>query len=118
LAAQLKEKVSMNKLDINRILRQNPRPLQRGGAPLGASDQYDGHIVLRLQRVRFVDGGYAPDGTYWGGGTSTPYLWCAFNPDTATAPAAMGTRLYVRAWSRDEAKQIILKNYVNTRFVR
>lgn len=106
------------KLDINRILRQNPRPLRQGGAPLGCSDQYDGHIRLHLQRVRFVDGGYAPDGTYWGGGRAVPYLWCAFNPDTATAPAAMGTRLYVRAWSRDEAKQIILRNYVNTRFVR
>lgn len=107
------------KLDINHILRQNPRQLRRGGgAPLGASDQYDGHIVLYLQRVRLGVDGYAADGTYWGKNKGAPYLWCAFNPDTATAPAAMGTRLYIHAWSRDEAKQLILMNYVNTRFVR
>ena len=49
---------------------------------------------LYVQRVRFVDGDYAPDGTYWGGGCDP--LWCGFHPST-------GTRIWVRAMTRAKA---------------
>lgn len=100
--------------DINAILRKDKRSMTRG-APMGDSNVYDGSIYLYLQRVRFVDGDYGPDGTYWGGGTP---LWCAFNADNAEHKAGHGTRIYVRAASRDEAKAQVLKGYVNVRFYR
>lgn len=103
--------------NINQILRQpsNSRDCSRG-APLGDSDVYDGSTKLHLQRVRLVDGDYGPDGTYWGGG-SIP-LWCAFNPTNDKCDAAMGTRIYVRARSRSEAKQTVQQQYGNIKFFR
>lgn len=104
-------------LDINALLRKNPR-VSRRGAPMGDPGFYDGSIYLHLQRVVLVDGDYGPDGTYWGGGRGTLPLWCAFNAANAEHTPAHGTRLYARARSRDEAKTEILKQYVNVRFYR
>jgi hypothetical protein len=59
---------------------------------------------LHLQRVAMVDGDYGPDGTYWGGGRGTLPLWCAFNGRTPTHQPAHGSRLYVRAINRVEAR--------------
>ena len=70
--------MTMARIDINHILGE-PSPLY-------------------LQRVRFVDGDYAPDGTYWGGGGAP--LWCAFTPD-------LSTEVYVRARSRAEAFEAV-----------
>lgn len=83
--------------NINAILKASPRSC-RYGAPLGAGSWCDGPSTARLycQRVRMVDGDYAPDGTYWGGGRGTVSLWCAFRAD-GTA------RVYVRASTRLEA---------------
>lgn len=62
--------MSTKSVNINAILaapehsRSSPR-----GAPMGASDYMDApESKLHLQRIRFVDGDYGPDGTYWGGG--------------------------------------------------
>ena len=100
--------------NINQILRKDMRHSTRG-APLGDGNRYDGSIRLHLQRVRLVDGDYGPDGTYWG--ASSP-LWCAFNGDNAMHAAGHGTRIYVRALTRDGAKQAVLQHYVNSRFYR
>jgi hypothetical protein len=100
--------------DINKILSDDPRYSPQG-APMGDRNMYDGSIVLYLQRVRFVDGDYAPDGTYWGG---IMPLWCAFNPENAEFAAGHGTRIYVRAATRDAAKAAVKANYVNVRFYR
>ena len=78
-------------MNINKLLRENPRPC-RYGAPMGAVSYYRDPDPLYLQKVRMVDGDYAPDGTYWGGGGMP--LWCAFNDDS---------RIYIRAWTRGEA---------------
>lgn len=82
--------------DINKILRASPRDGRRG-APLGApnyDDRPEGCTArVYCQRVRFTDGCYAPDGTYWGAPAN---LWCVFNVE--------GTlRFYVRAETRREA---------------
>jgi len=105
------------KTDINHILRQNPRTSRRG-APMGDSGFYDGSVVLHLQRVRLVDGDYGADGTYWGGGYGTEPLWCAFNKANAEYDTAMGTRVYTRARSREEAKRHIQQTYANVQFYR
>ncbi len=55
--------------NINALLRARMRPCQYG-APMGARNYDDAPEGSKkyCQRVRFVDGDYAPDGTYWGGG--------------------------------------------------
>ncbi len=101
--------------NINKILKNKPVHSQYG-APLGKSDRYNGeydweadksqptHEPLYVQKIRFVDGDYAPDGTYWGGGSS---LYCAFNNDS---------EIYVRAESRSEAIECVLEEYPNAIF--
>jgi len=95
--------------NINTILRNDPRN-SRFGAPMGDSDTYDMTPKLYLQRINFVDGAYGPDGTYWGMGVP---MWCAFN-----APAAQGTRVYVRARTREAAKAEVLAKLTSVSFYR
>lgn len=71
---------------------------------------------LYLQRVRFEDNDYAPDGTYWGN-NGTP-LWCAFNGDDEEYAAGHGTRIYVRAKTRTEARRAVQQQYPYVRFIR
>ena len=82
-------------LDINAILRADPRSAKHG-APMGDSDTVGDLARLHLQRLRFVGGDYGADGTYWGSGTGTNPVWCAFNEEGTT-------RIYVRAADRDAA---------------
>lgn len=101
--------------NINQILRKDPRHTSRG-APMGDTNFDEATSPLYLQRVHFVDGDYAPDGTYWGN-NGTP-LWCAFNGDDGENAAGHGSRIYVRAKTRDEAKTNTLADYPNVRFFR
>lgn len=103
--------------DINKILNADRRNCSRG-APMGDTNIYDGSIHLHLQRVRFVDGDYGPDGTYWGYSPSAGDLYCAFNGDNANSKAGHGTRIYVRAHTREKAKELVKQHYVNVRFYR
>jgi len=93
--------------DINKILAANKRSAQYG-APLGAMNRDKADSPLYLQRVRFSDGCYAPDNTYWG---MPADLWCAFNGEDGQFAPAMGTRIYVRAKSRREAALSILDDH-------
>lgn len=88
--------------NINTILRKNKRTCAFG-APLGAKNFRDTESPLLLQRVQMVDGDYAPDGTYWGGGFLTKPLWCAFNAEDDQYSAGHGARIYVRAFTREQA---------------
>lgn len=85
---------------------------------MGDSNRCDYMSPLYLQRVRFVDGDYGPDGTYWGRSASVGALWCAFNKEHHDAAAGHGTRIYVRAHSRTEARLKVLAEYPGLRFVR
>jgi hypothetical protein len=71
--------------DINKLLRARPRDV-RYGAPLGARNRRDAAPGTRLycQRVRFVDGDYGADGTYWGGGREAGPLYAVFSGDLET----------------------------------
>lgn len=75
----------MNAPNINRLLRDRPRPCHYG-APMGAVNHHGAPPDARLycQRVRFVDGDYGPDGTYWGGGRGTLPLYAVFSADLET----------------------------------
>ena len=100
------------RLDINRILRADPRPC-RYGAPMGDSgwinknrdgDEVESESRLYCQRVRFVDGDYGPDGTYWGGGRDVLPLYCVFDREDTT-------RRYYRAKSRADAVAQFVKEW-------
>lgn len=75
----------MPRININALLKARPRSCTYG-APLGARNRRDAAPGTRLycQRVRFVDGDYAPDGTYWGGGAGTLPLFAVFSADLET----------------------------------
>jgi hypothetical protein len=83
------------RVDINKLLRDNPVSCKYG-APMGRQNR-TGECTLGLycQRVRFVDGDYSADGTYWGGGYGSP-LWAIFSPD-------LETLIFVRAPTRAHA---------------
>lgn len=99
--------------DINQILRKDQRYTNRG-APLGDHNFHMSDSPLFLQRVRFIDHDYAPDGTYWGN-NGTP-LWCAFNGDDDEYAAGHGSRIYVRAKTREEAKAAVQRAYPEATF--
>lgn len=85
------------RVDINKLLRARPRPCTYG-APMGARNRYDAHPRAKLycQRVRFIDGDYGPDGTYWGGGRGMDPLYAVFSAD-------LETLAYYRAFDRENA---------------
>lgn len=82
---------------INSRLRLRPRSSQYG-APMGARNYDDSpHGTKKYcQRVRFVDGDYGPDGTYWGGGRGVLPLYAVFTAD-------LETLCYYRAATRRDA---------------
>lgn len=62
---------------------------------------------LRMERVRFVDGDYDQGGAYWGGGSFSEPLYCAWN-EVAT--------VWVRAKNRAIAKTEVRKSISGARF--
>jgi len=95
--------------NINQILKSEPRN-NLYGAPLGDANFVDDiEDPMYVQRVKFIDGDYAPDGTYWGGGEP---LYCAFTNATSI------NRIYVRANSRAEAIASILEGYPDAKFIK
>ena len=98
--------------NINMYLSNHPVSC-RYGAPMGARNQVDNldEAPLWLQRISFIDGDYAPDGTYWGGGVSSGTLWCAFNLQSQTF-------IYVRGCDRAVAADEVLRDYPTARFFR
>lgn len=108
LESRLMKESEQKMEDINDILRACPVKTT-SGAPMGQQDLVgEFSRPLLLQRIEWVDGDYAPDGTYWGGGQP---LWCAFNPQTDRWAPGMGTRLYVRADTPEQAVDRIRQRY-------
>lgn len=96
--------------NINKILKESPRP-SRYGAPMGAGSYLDNpEIPLYVQRVRMVDHCYSPDGTYWGGYPAPP-LFCAFSVEG-------DNRIYVRGKDRADALKAVLKDWPDAKFVK
>lgn len=95
--------------NINKMLAlPSQRACSARGADMGRRNQIEGNPErLHLQKLRLVDGGYDTGGAYWGGGKDIPPMWCAFsNYDTQNE---FPIRVFVRGWTRVEAKQKVLK---------
>ena len=97
--------------NINKLLAARPRP-SRFGAPMGDRNVDDAEpgTPLHLQRVRFVDGDYGADGTYWGGYPSEP-LWAAFTPSLLTL-------WYVRAKTRALACEAVIRDLPDAKLIK
>ena len=97
-------------MNINQWLKDHPRECRRG-APMGDAD-WEGDSTYPykffLQRLKFTDGDYALDGTYWGAPAN---VWCAMDDNALI-------RIFVRASRRYEARAQILDKYPNARFYR
>lgn len=105
-------------MNINQWLKEHPRS-SKYGAPMGNTDwrgDPDYAYKFHLQRLQMQDGCYTLDGTYWGGPAN---LYCAFCPSHDT-PEGMedDVRMFLRAGSREAAKQIVLDEYPNAKFFR
>lgn len=100
-------------MNINQFLKENHGSL-RYGAPMGRRAFLDDPAATCcLQKVILTEG-YDPGGHYFGAPDfrfNVPYLYCAANPE-ATA------WLFVRAWTRHEAKELLLKEYPQLKFKR
>lgn len=84
------------------------------GAPMGRCDwglaeHREHHMVMNLQRVKFIDGGYDLGGAYWGGGGEP--LFCAWAED-------IEARVFVRAKDRRAAKRKVNEHFLNAKFFR
>ncbi len=71
---------------------------------------------LHLQKVDFVDGVYDRGGAYWGSPSDLYVAYClAWIEDVKRE---LQVRYYVRAGSREEAKQHVLAYFPNAKFYR
>ena len=69
-------------------------------------------IKLRLQLLPLVAGGYDQWGAYWGSRPAIGKMYVAWND-------ALNTYIFVREWSRTDAKKTIRNTfYRNARFYR
>ena len=85
------------------------------GAPMGRSNTVtdaDFPVKFRLERMRLVDGDYDNGGAYWGGYPSDP-MWVAWGMAEDEEQ-----ELFVRAKTRDEAKEFVKETFINARFWR
>lgn len=63
---------------------------------------------FHLERVRLNKGGYDTDGSYWGTGLPLYYYTCE----------ERCLYKYIRAYDREDAKRIIMKEYPSARFFK
>ena len=100
-------------MNINAKLKAAPVNCSRG-APMGRSDWgVTRHrwcpMMMYLQRVRLIDGGYDLGGAYWGSG-GDPLFGAWAEDDEA--------RVFVRAKDRTAAKLEVKRHLPNARFFR
>ena len=100
-------------MDINAKLKADNVSSVRG-APMGRMnwglvEHRDRPMMMYLQRVRFIDGGYDLGGAYWGGGGEP--LFCAWAEDDEA-------RVFVRAKDRRAAKLLVKEHFRNAKFFR
>jgi hypothetical protein len=84
----------------------------RYGAPMGRRnelpDDCEAPVKLNMVRLRWYDGDYDQGGAYWGNSGGTSIYW-----------ATSGTiKIFVRAASRDVAKNKVRHTLPNARFYR
>jgi len=95
----------------------NPPPLPlacdyRGSSMGRRSSRLSGPEPIRcyLRRLRWVDGDYDEQGAYWGYVPGTHIYWANFDIGDTNED------IFVRACSRDDAKQQVREQFPNARF--
>jgi hypothetical protein len=90
------------------------------GAPMGRRNSIPDDVfideALSLRKLKWQDGDYTEDGTYWGGGMGDNVYWA--NGSTSTSQEI---NIFVRAKNRQEAKEKVreeMKNAVKVTFCR
>ena len=95
-----------------------PYVSSRRGAPFGRTSvriaDPKGSVKLRLYRMRLVDGDYDNGGAYWGRGDHH-VGWMYHSYDVWPAPL---TEIFLRARSREEAKEMVRTMIPNASFFR
>ncbi len=101
-------------MNINQRLKESPCGSARGApfgrASWGLTEYRTRPTMMYLQRVKFIDGDYDLGGAYWGGYPSEP-LFCAW-------AEGVDARVFVRAKTRDEAKELVKESFINAKFFR
>lgn len=76
----------------------------------------DGPLKFHLQRLEFVDGDYDKGGAYWGSPANV-YI-ARSNDETDFGDSLQTVETFVRANSREEAKQKVLAQIPSAKFYR
>lgn len=74
--------------------------------------QSDEKVKCYLRKLRWVDGDYDEQGAYWGYVSGTHIYWCNFDLGDSNED------IFVRATSRDDAKQQIKEQLPNAVFFK
>jgi hypothetical protein len=69
-------------------------------------------VKCTMRKLRWVDGGYDEQGAYWGRTPGTHIYWCNFDIGDTNED------IFVRAESRDDAKEQVRVKLPNARFYR
>ena len=89
------------------------------GAPMGQSNQLpndcNAPIKLQMEKLKWIDGDYICDGTYFGGGNEDN-IYCAFGEESKSGYHFNQVKIFVRAFTRNEAKEEIRNLVPNARF--
>lgn len=72
--------------------------------------QSDLPVRVYLRKLRWVDGDYDEQGAYWGGGRGDHIYWANFDLGESNED------IFVRAFSREEAKELVREQIPNAKF--
>lgn len=105
-------------MNINEQLR-NTRACSTRGADMGRpnwglTEHRTRPVMMYLQRVKFI-GDYDLGGAYWGLGDP---LFCAWSSTFYDGSLPVCARVFVRAKTRDEAKELVKESFINAKFFR
>ena len=81
------------------------------GAPMGRANELptdtNSPSKLQMEKLKWVDGDYTKDGTYWGHGDNN--IYCAFGGEESV-------KIFVRAMNRQDAKDKVRGILPNVKF--
>lgn len=74
-------------------------------------------VKLQMEKLKWVDGDYDQFGAYWGNG-SEDNVYCAWGEFSRSGYSFQPVRVFVRAKSRIEAKELVREQLPNCLFYR
>ncbi len=91
------------------------------GAPLGRQNLIpnpNATVKLHMVKLRWVDGDYSEDGTYWGQTKGEHIYWARGEYYEEGLSQNVDYCVFVRAKSRVEAKELVRESVPNARFFK